>query len=331
MNHRERIERTINREQVDSIPVAFWRHFPVDDQNADSLARSTIAYQELFDFDLVKVSPSSSFCLQDWGAKDVWGGHPEGTRDYLAPVIEKPEDWAKLKILDPKKGHLGEQLKCLKLIKSKLNPDLPFIQAIFSPLAQAKNLAGKTDLQYYLRQFPDQFKIGLEIITKTTARFIEECLNIGVDGLFFAVQHATYDILSVDEFISFGKYYDSQLFELMNSFWLNMLHIHGKNIMFEEIIDYPVQITNWHDRETDPSLKKGKEISNGAVCGGVARIETMVLGDSQKIIGEIENAKKQTDGIGLIIGTGCVLPQTTPLGNVFTAVEYAHSLSSSNV
>ena len=205
MNHRERIERAIHREKVDHLPVSFWRHFPVDDQSAERLAGATIAYQEQFDFDLVKVSPSSSFCLQDWGAKDIWKGHSEGTRDYLAPVITKPEDWLNLKVLDPQKGRLGEQLECLKLIKSKLNPNTPFIQSIFSPLAQAKNLAGKTDLQFYLRRYPEQFHAGLEVITESTSRFIEECLKIGIDGLFYAVQYASFDLLSKEEFIFVRK------------------------------------------------------------------------------------------------------------------------------
>jgi len=331
MNHRERIEKAIQRENVDRLPVSFWRHFPVDDQNAEMLAKATIAYQEQYDFDLVKVSPSSSFCLSDWGARDIWKGHPEGTRDYLTPVINKPEDWLKLKALDPKKGRLGEQLECLRLIKSKLDPNTPFIQSIFSPLAQAKNLAGKSDLQFYLRSYPEQFQAGLEVITESTSRFIEECRKIGIDGLFYAVQYASFDLLSKEEFFKYGKKYDLRLFVQMADFWLNMLHIHGKNIMFNEINDYPAQIFNWHDRETDPDLKNGMKKTKGAVCGGVGRIETMVLGDPLKILSEIDDAILQTSGKGLILGTGCVLPQTAPWGNIFTAVEYAKSISLSNV
>ena len=330
MNHRERIARAIQREKVDHLPVSFWRHFPVDDQNAEMLAKATIAYQAQFDFDIVKVSPSSSFCLTDWGASDIWKGHPEGTRDYQTPVIKKPDDWLNLKVLDPKKGRLGKQLECLKLIKSKLSPDTPFIQSIFSPLAQAKNLAGKSDLQFYLRCYPEQFLAGLEAITESTSRFIEECRKIGIDGFFYAVQYASFDLLSKEEFLIFGKKHDLRLFAPMADFWLNILHIHGKNIMFDEVIDYPAQIFNWHDRETDPDLKSGMKKSKGAVCGGVGRIDTMVLGDPDKIRTEINNAVQQTTGKGLILGTGCVLPQTTPWGNVFTAVEYAKSISLSN-
>src|SRR5205814_2358777 len=69
MNKRERLLATSRREPADRIPVAFWRHFPGDDQRASDLAQATIAFQERYDFDFVKVSPSNSFVGEDWGAK----------------------------------------------------------------------------------------------------------------------------------------------------------------------------------------------------------------------------------------------------------------------
>src|SRR5512146_377366 len=115
--HRERIEACIKGSRLDRTPVALWRHFPVDDQSPDALAAAHVAYQRTFDFDLVKVTPASSFCLKDWGADDIWEGHPEGTRRYLKAVIHEPEDWDHLPVLDPRKGFLGAQLACLRAIR----------------------------------------------------------------------------------------------------------------------------------------------------------------------------------------------------------------------
>ena len=61
MNKRERLEATIAGQQTDQIPVALWRHFPGDDQAPASLAAATIAFQQRWDFDFVKVTPASSF------------------------------------------------------------------------------------------------------------------------------------------------------------------------------------------------------------------------------------------------------------------------------
>lgn len=69
MTKRERLEATIRGESTDRAPVAL-RHFPVDDQDPADLAASTVAFQRQYDFDLIKVTPASSFCVRDWGVED---------------------------------------------------------------------------------------------------------------------------------------------------------------------------------------------------------------------------------------------------------------------
>ena len=152
MNKRERLEAAIAGQATDRTPIAFWRHFPGDDQAPETLAVATIAFQRRWDFDFVKVTPASSFEIKDWGAQDVWLGNIEGTRKYVHHPIEQPGDWKGLKALDPRSGALGEQLRCLKQIVEGL-PDTPVIQTIFNPLSQAKNLAGDrlmTDLRHHV-------------------------------------------------------------------------------------------------------------------------------------------------------------------------------------
>ena len=326
-NSRERMEALIHGEKINRIPVALWHHFPVDDQDAGKLAAATINFQQTFNFDLVKVSPSSSFCLEDWGIQDEWRGDPEGTRDYLDTVIHSPEDWKKLKKLDPHKGALGRQLECLKIVRDALGAEVPLIQTIFSPLSQAKNLIGKLNLAAEMRRNPDALKVGLDVITDTTLDFMEACKHLGVDGIFFAVQHASYNLISASEFDEFAKAYDSRLFPILEEFWLNMLHIHGTAIMADAVSDYPLQIFNWHDRDTQPNLADGKKLFNKVVCGGLGRIETMLLGDEEVIKAEIDDAVAQTRGESFILGTGCVMMQTTPYGNIKTAVEHVRSIS----
>ncbi|HBY07699.1 MAG TPA: uroporphyrinogen decarboxylase, partial [Chloroflexi bacterium] len=72
--HRQRLETCLSGQIPDRTPVALWRHFPVDDQTPAGLAAATLNFQHNFDFDLVKVTPSSSFCLRDWGIGDEWRG-----------------------------------------------------------------------------------------------------------------------------------------------------------------------------------------------------------------------------------------------------------------
>jgi uroporphyrinogen decarboxylase len=96
LNHRQRLETCLSGETPDRVPVALWRHFPVDDQAPDSLAAATAAFQRQYDFDLIKVTPASSFCVKDWGVQDQWQGNPEGTRAYTHYPVQNPEDWSRL-------------------------------------------------------------------------------------------------------------------------------------------------------------------------------------------------------------------------------------------
>lgn len=64
MSKRERLEAAFAGEQVDRPPVALWRHWLVDDQHGAELARATLEFQRCYDFDFIKVTPNSEFCIE---------------------------------------------------------------------------------------------------------------------------------------------------------------------------------------------------------------------------------------------------------------------------
>jgi uroporphyrinogen decarboxylase len=318
-NHRQRLETCLLGEKPDRVPVALWRHFPVDDQTPDGLAAATAAFQRQYDFDLIKVTPASSFCVRDWGVQDQWQGNPEGTRAYTHYPVQLPDDWARLGVLDPTAGKLGNQLKALDLLIKGFSPETPILQTIFNPLSQAKNLVGRENLNVHMRRHPDALHAGLEVITQTTLRFLEESIRLGIDGVFFAIQHAQYGINTLQEYEEFGKAYDLRILEAARDLWLNIGHLHGENVMFDLIANYPVQILNWHDRQTEPSLQQAGQHFKGVVCGGLRQWETMVLGSPAQVIAEAEDALRATGGRKFILGTGCVVPVTAPNGNIMAA------------
>jgi uroporphyrinogen decarboxylase len=319
---RERLEKCLAGKKPDRTPVALWRHFPVDDQTPEGLAAATLDFQRMYDFDFIKVTPASSYCLKDWGVQDEWQGATEGTRVYTRRIIQAPEDWMRLSILDPLNGQLGEQLVCLRLLVEECSTGsdpVPVLQTIFSPLAQAKNLAGADLLLVHLRQFPEAVQAGLKVIAESTLRFMELVRSIGVDGIFYAVQQASYSLLSEEEYERYGRPFDLQVLEPARDFWLNMVHLHGNAVMFQKFIDYPVQIINWHDRDTYPSLAEAQSIFPRLLCGGLQREKTMVLGNPVQVTAEARDAFQATQGQRFILGTGCVLPTIAPRANILAA------------
>jgi uroporphyrinogen decarboxylase len=309
-------------EVIDRPPVALWRHYPVDDQSAGSLAAAHVMFQNTYDFDLVKVTPASSFSVKDWGVHDVWEGNPEGTRRYSRYVIERPSDWEQLQVLSPQAPHLAEQLDCLRIMRKELGPDTPILQTVFSPLAQAKHLAGDDLLLTHLRESPEALERGLQTITESTRRFIGAAARTGIDGIFYAVQHAQASLLSREEFVRFSRAGDMALLQEAASLWCNMLHVHGEHVYLEACADYPAHILNWHDRESGPSLVEARTHWAGAVCGGIGRT-TLVYRPAPSVTEEALESIAQTGGTGFVLSTGCVAPIITPLGNLRAARQAA--------
>lgn len=305
-------------EVIDRPPVALWRHFPVDDQSPEALARATLHFQETYDFDLVKVTPASSFCLKDWGVQDEWRGHTEGTREYTQRVIHGPKDWELLPVLDPTSRHLSAQLDCIRMIRAGLDSETPLLQTVFSPLAQAKNLAGNETLLAHLRLYPEAVLKGLESIAETTRRFVEACIATGIDGVFYAIQHAQAGLLTREEYKTFGLPNDVKVLEPSQGLWCNLLHLHGHDVYFSIVGEFDFQIVNWHDRETSPSLSEAQRQFSGVVCGGM-RQDTLVYRDQAEVRKEAADALQQTSGKRFLLGTGCVVPVIASHGNLLAA------------
>jgi len=321
--HRERMQACLTGQILDRPPVALWRHQPVDDQSPETLTAATLHFQQTFDFDLVKVTPASSFCLRDWGVEDKWEGSPEGTRRYTKRVITGPEDWARLTVLDPRSGHLARQIECLRSLRRALDPETPILQTVFNPLAQAKNLAGETQMLDHLRRYPEAVLEGLKTIAASTRCFIEAAIETGIDGIFYAVQHAQASLLTLEEYQTFGLSIDQSVLTPTPELWCNILHLHGREVYFDlapayaSLFSHPL-IVNWHDRETPPALSEAQRRFDGVVCGGLSR-DTLVLGTPDQVRKETQEAMMQTGGQRFLLSTGCVVPITAPYGNILAA------------
>lgn len=320
MNKRERLRATIAGEAVDRPAVAIWRHWPGDDQRPEDLVAAHVHWQKTYDFDLVKLMPASTFAIEDWGIRSDWIAGDEGTRTRHNVVLREPEDWRKLAVLDPSKGALGQAVETARLAVQALGRDAPVIMTVFSPLSQAKSLAGD-NLLPHLRQHPEAVLAGLEAITGATVRFAGALKSTGIDGIFYAAQLAEAQRLSRSEYQRFGRPFDLRILEAASGdCWFNMLHIHGLATYAELFADYPVQAVNWHDRDSGPSLAQGLNLFKGAVSGGLSQ-QTVLRGTPDDVRQQAVDAIAQTGGRRLILSTGCVAMITSPLSNLRAARE----------
>jgi uroporphyrinogen decarboxylase len=318
MTKRERLQAVLAGRPVDRLPVAFWRHWPIDDQDPEALARVTLEYQRRFDWDFLKVTPSHTYCVDDYGAQHAYRGRLVGDRDHTGRVVKRIEDWDRIQPLDVRQGALGRQLACLRMVLELREAGTPVIQTLFDPITMARFLADEAYV-VHLRREPERVGRALQALSETCAALAKAAIAEGADGIFLSTMGASYEVMSAEEYRRFGRPGDLAALQAAQGGWLNILHLHGQHPMIKEVADYPVQGLSWHDRSAGPSLAEVAKIFPGTLVAGIEQFNVLHFETPAVVAAQVRDAIGQMGGRRLIVAAGCTYPLTAPECNLVAA------------
>ncbi|MFQ1062495.1 uroporphyrinogen decarboxylase family protein [Bordetella trematum] len=295
---------------------SFWTHFPDRDMDADSLAEATIALQQTFDLDLVKTAPNGMYAIEDYGVEvDYSQVSQGGTARLVTTPYQSAADWDALPELDCLQGALARELRSMTQVRRAL-PDVPLVFTLFSPMTIAAKLShGRIHGQIAEKRNTQGIHAALQRISRTVARYAQSAIAAGADGVFFAHQDTGRHLLSYDDFSEYVAPYDIEALAGARDGRFNVLHIHGENIRFRELQDYPVDAINWHDSETFPSALSGMLTSGKCILGGIDR-RSVTANDVPAIRQQIRSNHAAVGGRGdIIFAPSCTIragfkPQT---------------------
>src|SRR2546430_9422567 len=249
MGRRERILAALNREPVDGVPYAVWRHFPAVDRSPAGLAQSTLRFHERYGSDFLKITPSGGYAVEAWGCVEEEEVRPDGHRGCARCAVRDADDWNKIRVLDPGSapGYVEELETIVRLGFDRRIGDAPVVPTLFSPLSLARKLSGDR-LQHDLRDHPDAVTGALEAITETLVKFAQLALTEGVSGIFYSIQAASRSAHSEEDYARFGEPYDRRFLESIESrSILTIIHGHGNDLMFDRLASLPGHAWNWDD------------------------------------------------------------------------------------
>lgn len=319
MSRWERVEAALAGEPVDRPPVSLWQHFPEQDQTAEALARSSLAWQERYDNDFIKFMPPGDYATIDWGLTSEYRSSWSGTRETTHYPIVTADDWRRITPVPVARGMHREVIEAARLTNERLGGTVPLLQTIFSPLTIAMKLSDGRVLDH-LRERPETVHGALSAIAAVTRAMTTATLERGASGIFFATQCATTEVMTVPEYEEFGARYDRQVLDAAASSRFTMLHIHGERIMFDTLMAYPVHAINWHDRRTPPSLAEGARRSGKCAVGGIHEHEIATMAPTEAAA-QARDAVAATSGRQMMVAPGCVIPITTPPATIAAVIR----------
>jgi uroporphyrinogen decarboxylase len=295
MTRTERVEAAVNGAEVDRVPVMFWHHFQPEGSGR-AMANATLQFfDEEFDLDIAKVMPDIPY-------------------PFPHKSIASVDDWRLIEPIDPLRSrYFQERAEAVALLRNALGYETPIVMTVFSPLAEAMYAARDRDLFLaHAQEQPVVIHEALATIAENLAAHARDIIAAGADGLFFALQGCTRAIMTEQQYREFGRPYDLMALRGASSGWLNILHIHGeRDLMFDQALDYPVQVLSWSDRIAGPSLREARVMTSKCLMGGWNEFGALHKGPREQIEAEAKDAIAQTGGRKFILANGCSVPDDT--------------------
>jgi uroporphyrinogen decarboxylase len=323
MTTRARVQAALAGRPVDRVPVSFWRHFPDIDLDPLALAEALIGFHKRHDLDFIKVMPNGVYCVEDWGCRIAYLGGSDGARTCTRHAVQRIEDWSRLAPLDPNAGALGRELTCLRSVCAGRGDDAPVLQTIFSPFTVARKLAGPDLVQETMRCDPARLHAALRRIASTVTGYVQACLAAGAQGIFFASQAATPEVVTMKAYCAFVEPYDLDVLRaLQGTDAIILVHLHGDHPYLLHVAStYPASALNWHDRRTRPSLAEAKAHATQALVGGLDERGSMITATPADVRAQALDAIAQCGGRRFLLGPGCVVDLNVPEANLAAARE----------
>ncbi len=314
MNKRERVIAAIRGEPVDRVPFSFWLHNFAREDTAQALVDETMRLHRSFDWDFLKPQSRYQCFAEMWGLE-----YRQAPERAEWPVITKlpvrqAADLASLSPADPTQGALAQQLEAMTMIRAAAGPDVPVVATVFAPLMVAQFMVpGGIDAVLKLaRENAPALERGLEAIAATQESFTRELVLRGVDGIFYATNVATKNLLTADEFRRFQRPYDRRILEAAGTLPFNIVHMCGGGILFEEFVDYPVHVFSWATTPGNPSLAEVHRRTGRAVLGGLPAKPEILTMQREVLVARARASLTEMGGRSHLLGPDCSINPDTP-------------------
>ena len=291
MNKRQRFNAAVRGEPVDYPPTVAWCNFATNDVDGAENARRQLAFFDACDWDICKV-------MNDYRLTP-----PPGIE-----TVSSPADMLRFVKHSMHDRTFAEQLKCLRIMRAHVGPDVPLIDTLFEPFFSVLFAVGFSKAPL-IRSHPREAAAMLTALTESFVDYIAEIRKIPVDGVLYATNACILPPstrgISDEEFRAFHEPFDRLLLNEMQGL-TRIVHAHGNPLDLRRILDYPCEVLSWSDRLAgNPSIAAVRKLTGKCLMGGLdeSKLHERAL---PEIRAEVADALAQAGGArNFIFAPGC--------------------------
>ena len=294
VNKIERVNRALKGEEVDRPPFSFWYHFGLHHMPGRTYAEAQIDFYRAYGVDFIKIMNDYPYPL------------PRGLDALIAE-----EHWERVEPISGGDACWKDQLEALSIIHREIGKEVPFVETVFSPWTTARRLTRTGDLREARSRYPETLLGAMEAIATSLANYAVEAVRRGAAGIFLSLGAATDDVMSAKDYEVWGRPFDLKVLKAVAGSGFNVLHIHGKRVHFDAVLDYPVQALNWSHFTSAPSLKEARARTRKTLLGGIDET-TIDYRSASEVESQVAQALEAIGGRGMMVTPGCTVPTDTP-------------------
>ncbi len=294
MSKLERFIAAIQGQEVDRLPITTWVHFASEHLEPEITAVLHRRFYQAYDWDWIKV-------MNDYR--------------YPLPGIFQITNEAELAVIKPlslKSPNFANQLEVLTLLRKSVGNDVAMVETLFDPLQTLVRAAGQSVYQPVFNH-PDLGKTVLEGVTRSLVAYVEAIKARGVNGLFLSVNGAVDPQkggLSEQCFMDFVAPYCQQILQAAEGM-VRIVHVHGYDLAFERVLEWPTEAYSWSHHHTRPSLAEARQMTSAALLGGIDEV-AITRQSAGEVQAGLEQAVQEAGSRKLLLAPGCTIPPDSP-------------------
>lgn len=319
MTKRERVQAVLEGRNPDVTPSSFSLHFSKEKVFELGPLQTHLEFFRDTDVDILKVMNENQF--------------------PPVPNIAHPDDWKKVPTYSRKAPFIQAQADLIKEVRDAVHEDAMLLCTIHGTCASTVHTMRPQYSDYYqiramqcahYRTNRSVFLDATKRVAEAQMHMVEEAIDAGADGIYYAVLGGEKDIYTKEEYEEILKPYDLQIMHLCRGKGkLVVLHMCKKNLDFSYFDGYADEcdIVNWGIYENNLSLAEGEKLFPGKVImGGLAnRSGVLVDGSGDELTYTIHSILEQVDRRNFILGADCTLPSNIPYSRIRAAVMAART------